>query len=107
MSVIVELSIFPMDKGVSVSPFVARAVSIIRQSGLPCELTPMGTCIEGEWAEVLAVVDACFRALAGDCDRVYMTMNADWRRDRRNGLAGKTASVEARIAAAKRAGEAL
>lgn len=106
MSVIVELAIFPMDKGVSVSPYVARAVSLIRESGLPCELTPMGTCVEGEWGEVLAVVDACFRALADDCDRVYMTMNADWRRGRRDGLAGKTASVEARIAAARSGGGA-
>ena len=35
MSLIVELSVFPMDKGASVSAFVARAVSVIRESGLP------------------------------------------------------------------------
>src|SRR6056297_988476 len=60
MSVIVEVSVFPMDKGVSVSPFVARVVKIIESSGLPYELNPMGTCIEGEWPEVLRVVDLCF-----------------------------------------------
>ena len=47
MSVIVELSIFPMDKGVSVSPYVARAIRIIENSGLSYELNPMGTSIEG------------------------------------------------------------
>lgn len=98
MSVIVELSLFPMDKGCSVSHFVARAVSLIRQSGLAHQLTPMGTCIEGEWDEVMAVVDACFKALAADSDRVYLTLKADWRRGRAGGLAGKTASVEARLA---------
>jgi uncharacterized protein (TIGR00106 family) len=98
MSVIVELSLFPMDKGQSVSAFVARAVAIIRASGLAHELTPMGTCIEGEWGEVLPVVDACFMAMAAESDRVYLTMKADWRRGRTNGLAAKTASVEAKLA---------
>ena len=100
MSVIVEISLFPMDKGQGVSAFVARAVGLIRASGLPHQLTPMGTCIEGEWDEVLAVVDACFKALAADSDRVYLTMKADWRKGRSGGLAGKTKSVEAKLAAA-------
>jgi len=64
MSAIIELSLFPMDKGLSLSRFVARAVAVVRQSGLAYQLTPMGTCIEGEWEEVLQVVDACFRALS-------------------------------------------
>jgi len=99
MSVIIELSLFPMDKGQSVSVFVARAVGIIRQSGLAYQLTPMGTCIEGEWEAVLKVVDACFRVLAEDSDRVYLTMKADWRRGREGGLTGKTATVERILAA--------
>jgi uncharacterized protein (TIGR00106 family) len=94
MSVIVELSVFPMDKGQSVGVHVARAVGIIRASGLAHQLTPMGTCIEGEWDEVQIVVDACFKALSADSDRVYLTMKADWRRGRSKGLEGKTASVE-------------
>jgi uncharacterized protein (TIGR00106 family) len=98
MSVIIDLALFPVDKGQSVSPFVARAVDIVRRSGLPHQLTPMGTCIEGEWEEVLRVVDACFRALAEDSDRVYLTMKADWRRGREGGLAGKIASVERALA---------
>lgn len=98
MSLIVELSIFPLDKGPSVSPFVARAVEIIRQSGLPHSLTPMGTCIEGEWAEVMAVVERCFEAVAADSDRVYLTVKADWRRGRERGLAAKTQSVERLLA---------
>ncbi len=103
MSVIIDLALFPVDKGQSVGPFVARAVDIVRKSGLAHQLTPMGTCIEGEWEEALRVVDACFRAMAEDSDRVYVTMKADWRRGREGGLAGKTASVE-RALAEKEAG---
>ncbi len=98
MSVIVELSLFPMDKGASVSPYVARAVGVIRSSGLPHLLTPMGTCIEGEWDEVMAVVGACFKALAADSDRVYLGVKADWRRGREGGLRAKLASVETALA---------
>ena len=38
MSVIVEFSLFPMDKGQSVGAYVARAAAIVRQSGLPAVL---------------------------------------------------------------------
>jgi len=98
MSVIVELALFPLDQGQSVGAYVARAVGIIRASGLRCQLTPMGTCIEGEWDEVMAVVGQCFQALAADSDRVYLTLKADWRRGRVDGLQAKTESVERALA---------
>jgi uncharacterized protein (TIGR00106 family) len=101
MSVIVELSLFPLDKGQSVGTYVARAVGIIRASGLACQLSPMSTCIEGEWDEVMAVVSRCFEALAADSDRVYLTLKADWRRGRLGGLQAKTESVERALAERK------
>jgi uncharacterized protein (TIGR00106 family) len=97
VSTIVELSIFPTDKGTSVSAYVARVVAIIEESGLPHELNSMGTCMEGDWAAVLQVVDRCFRSLAGDCDRVYLTLKADYRKGRRGGLKGKIAAVENKL----------
>jgi uncharacterized protein (TIGR00106 family) len=97
MSVIIELSIFPTDKGVSVSPFVARVLKIIKASGLPHELNPMGTCIEGEWAAVLDVVDQCFKELQKDCDRIYLAMKADFRKNRAGGLSSKVASVKSKF----------
>ncbi|MBG0774982.1 MAG: MTH1187 family thiamine-binding protein [Desulfovibrionaceae bacterium] len=99
MSVIVELAIFPVDKGQggSVSAQVARAVRIIRESGLPHSFGPMGTCIEGGYDEVMAVVRACFMDLERDCARIYFTIKGDYRRDRENGLTGKLASVNNRI----------
>lgn len=97
MSVILELSIFPLDKGTSVSPYVARVLKIIKAAGLSYELNPMGTCIEGGWPEVHALVDQCFKALEPDCDRIYLTVKADYRKDRDAGLKGKVASVESKL----------
>lgn len=97
MSVIVELSIFPTDKGVSVSPYVARALNIIKASGLAYQLNPMGTCIEGDWEAVIKVVDQCFKALKADCDRVYLTMKADYRKGPLGRMQAKVQSVESKM----------
>ncbi|MEJ2037511.1 MAG: MTH1187 family thiamine-binding protein [Desulfosarcinaceae bacterium] len=97
MSVIAEVSIFPMDKGESVSKYVARALKIIEASGLPHELNPMGTCIEGEWEDVMNVVDQCFQELRKDCDRINLSLKADYRKGTSNRLARKVASVKEKM----------
>ena len=97
MSVLVELTIFPTDKGESVSPYVARVVKIIRECGLPCQLGPMGTCIEGEWDEVMDVVTKCYKSLESDCERIYMLMKADCRKGAVDRLHGKVKSVESKL----------
>lgn len=94
MSVVAELSIFPLGETGGLSPHVAKAVDVIRQSGLPYQLGPMGTCIEGEWPEVMDVVTRCFEALKADHGRVYLTLKADWRAGREGGLASKTEAVQ-------------
>jgi uncharacterized protein (TIGR00106 family) len=89
-----EISMWPMDKGESVGPYVARVLDVIDRSGLPYRLGPLGTCIEGEWDEVMAVVKQCFEVLAADSNRVAVTMKCDWRKGRSNALERKVASVE-------------
>ena len=89
-----EFSIWPMDKGESVGPYVARALDIVDKSGLPYKLGPLGTCIEGEWADVMAVIQKCYEALAADSNRIACTVKMDWRRGRTGSLEGKVASVE-------------
>lgn len=92
-----EFSIWPMDKGISVSPYVARAIDIIDRSGLPYKLGPLGTCIEGEWAEVMSVIQKCYEALAADCDRISCTVKMDWRRGASGRIEGKVQSVQQKL----------
>jgi len=99
MSVIIEFSIFPMDKGESLSRDVARALKIIKESGLPYELNPMGTCVEGEWNEVMNLVDQCFQELQKDSGRVYLALKADYRKGPSGRLKGKVESVKAKLKA--------
>jgi uncharacterized protein (TIGR00106 family) len=97
MSVIIDFSIFPVDKGDSVSTSVARAVKVIKESGLPHRIGPMGTCIEGEWTEVMAVVDRCFETMKEESDRIYMTIKVDYRKGLFERLEGKVKSLEKKL----------
>jgi uncharacterized protein (TIGR00106 family) len=97
MSVIVDFSIFPVDKGASVSRYVAEAVKIIRQSGLPHQTNPMGTSIEGEWEEVMGLVGACFDKMKENSDRIYMTLKVDYRKGEGQRLSEKIISLEQKL----------
>jgi uncharacterized protein (TIGR00106 family) len=89
-----EFSIWPMDKGESVGAYVARALDIVDRSGLPYKLGPLGTCIEGEWAEVMAVIQKCHEELAKDSNRIACTVKMDWRRGQSGRLSSKVEAVE-------------
>jgi len=97
MSLLINFSIFPLDKGESVSQYVTRAVKIIKDSGLPHKLGPMGTSIEGEWDEVVAVVTRCFEELKKDCSRVYMAITVDYRKGGSSRITGKVEAVEKQL----------
>jgi uncharacterized protein (TIGR00106 family) len=56
---LVELSIVPLGCDVRWSDQLAEALKLVDASGLPYLLTPSGTCIEGEWDEVMALVRRC------------------------------------------------
>lgn len=89
-----EFSIWPMDKGESVSPYVARCLDIIDKSGLRYKLGPLGTCIEGEWSAVMNVIEACYKELAKDSNRIACTCKMDWRRNHSGRLTAKTDAIE-------------
>ena len=95
--VLLEFSMSPLDKGESVSVYVARSIDIIDRSGLPYQLTPMGTIIEGEWDEVMRVVTACFERMSEDCSRVSTSIRIDYRSGKGGRLKSKVASIEAKL----------
>lgn len=97
-----EFSIWPMDKGESVGVYVARCVDIVAASGLAYQLGPMGTCIEGEWADVMAVIQRCYEALEKDCNRIACTVKMDWRRGKSGMIQSKVKSVESKMTAGRK-----
>jgi uncharacterized protein (TIGR00106 family) len=79
--VLVAFSISPTtaDDSGSVAEAVATAVRVVKESGLPWELTSMFTTVEGEWDEVMAVVRAAVDAVSAVSPRVGLVLKADIR----------------------------
>jgi uncharacterized protein (TIGR00106 family) len=92
-----EFSLTPLDKGASVSRWVSPSLDVIDRSGLPYRLGAMGTCVEGEWDDVMAVLKRCFEGMTEECDRVSITFKGDWRRGASGRLTAKIAKVEATL----------
>jgi len=95
---VAELSMFPLDKGESVSPYVARSLDVIDASGLDYRLHAMGTVVEGSYDEVMDVVKRCFDAMAADCNRIECTLKFDYRKGRQGRLTQKVASIQQKLA---------
>ncbi|MEO2020498.1 MAG: MTH1187 family thiamine-binding protein [Pirellulaceae bacterium] len=95
--VLLEFSISPMDKGESVSLYVARSLDIIDQSGLEYQLHAMGTIVEGEMDEVMAVLQKCLEAMTSDCDRITCTAKLDYRKGHMGRLIAKPTAVETHL----------
>lgn len=91
--VLVEFSIFPTDKGESVSPYVTRVIDLIDRSGIAYQLTPMGTILEGDWESVNQVISDCVKLLERQSNRIYMTLKMDYRKGPESRLKSKVEKV--------------
>lgn len=94
---LLEFSMTPLDKGASVSKYVARSLDIIDRSGVTYQLGPMGTCLEGSWEEVMGVVRQCFDRMSADCERISVSIKVDYRRGRSGRLVSKLDAVERQV----------
>ena len=95
--VLLEFSMSPLGQGESVGKYVARSLDIIDKSGVSYRLNPMGTVLEGEWDEVMAVVKRCYERMKKDCTRISCSIKIDYRKGHSGRLEGKVASVERRL----------
>ncbi|MDO8145534.1 MULTISPECIES: MTH1187 family thiamine-binding protein [Isoptericola] len=91
-------SVAPLGAGESVTDSVAEAVRIVRESGLPNRTTSMFTEIEGEWDEVMPVIQRATEAVGNGGHRVSLVLKADIRPGRTGQLEGKVARVEEALA---------
>ena len=94
--VLLEFAMAPHGQGESLSAHVARILDVIDKSGVPYQLTPMGTIPEGEWEDVMSVVTGGFKALQGDCACIGMNLKVDTG-PAESGLRSKIDKVEAQL----------
>ncbi|QWW19431.1 thiamine-binding protein [Schaalia sp. 19OD2882] len=81
----------------SVSDAVAAAVRVVRESGLPHETTSMFTTIEGEWDQVMPVIQRACDAVLAVTPRAGLVLKADLRPGRSGEMTAKLDRLEAAI----------
>jgi len=78
-----ELEIVPIGtKSASLSDLLADVATLIAQSGLDYRVGPMGTVVEGDWDQIMALAKRCHHTLLTSTDRVMTTIRIDDRRDK-------------------------
>jgi len=93
---IVDFSIAPVGQGESLSEALVPIFDLVDASGLAHEHHAMGTNVEGDWDEVMALVKACRDRLLERTGRVSISLRIDDRRGVTDGLRRKVASVESK-----------
>lgn len=92
--VLAEFSMFPTDKGESVSKYVSQIIEEIDKSGITYRLTPMGTVLEGSWEEVFALIGRCFKILEPQANRIYSAIKVDYRSGEESRMSSKINKIE-------------
>ncbi|HEV8222235.1 MAG TPA: MTH1187 family thiamine-binding protein [Streptosporangiaceae bacterium] len=91
---LVAFSVTPLGVGEAVAEYVADAVRVVRESGLPNRTDAMFTTVEGDWDEVMDVVKRAVEAVAAKAPRVSVTLKADIRPGVAGALDAKVEAVE-------------
>lgn len=95
---IVAFSVTPLGVGEEVGEYVADAVRVVRESGLPHRTDAMFTTLEGEWDQVMDVVRRAVAAVEERAPRVSLVLKADIRPGVTDGITSKVDTVERHLA---------
>lgn len=94
---LVAFSITPLGVGEDVADYVADAVRVVRESGLPNRTDAMFTTVEGDWDEVMGVIKRAVDAVAARAPRVGLTLKADVRPGVTGAMTSKVEAIERRL----------
>ncbi len=89
-----ELDITPLGRGTHLSKDLAEFLKIIDESGIRYTLTPFGTCLEGDWDEVMAVIKHCHEEARSFSNHVLTTIRIEDEAGVNDKLVENIASVE-------------
>ena len=96
---LVAFSVTPLGVGDDVGKYVADAVRVVRDSGLPNQTDAMFTTLEGDWDEVMGVVKRAVDAVAAQAPRVSVVLKADIRPRVTGAITAKVDTIERHLAA--------
>jgi uncharacterized protein (TIGR00106 family) len=91
---LIELSIVTLGRGTHMSKDLAEILKIVDDSHIRYALTPFGTCMEGEWDELMAVVKKCHECARSLSRHILTTIRIEDEAGVDNKLVDNVASVE-------------
>ena len=89
-----ELTIEPIGKGSHLAAPLARVVDLVAASGLPFQVTAMGTLVEGEPEKVWDLLRHCHELARNDSGRVITEIRIDDRGDTAGALLRNVERIE-------------
>lgn len=92
-----ELSIIPIGNSAHLSGELAQVLKLVDESGLPYQLTPSGTCIEGKWDELMPLIRQCHERARKASPHVVTLIKLEDDENERHKLTRNVASVEEKV----------
>jgi len=94
---LVELTILPIGHSPHTAVELAGVLQLIEASGLPFQLTPSATCLEGPWPKVMAVVEQCHAYARQRSSHVVTLVKIEDEAGVDNILTSNVASIERKV----------
>ena len=92
-----ELSIIPIGNSEHLSGELAKILKLVDESGLPYQLTPSGTCIEGEWDDLMPLIRQCHERARKASPHVVTLIKLEDDEGEPHKLTRNVASIEEKI----------
>jgi uncharacterized protein (TIGR00106 family) len=92
-----ELSIIPVGGSTHSSPEIAKVLKLVEESGLAYQFTPSGTCIEGEWDQIMPLIRQCHDRARKSSPHVVTFIKLEEDEGERNKLTRNVTSVEEKV----------
>jgi len=89
-----EVQFVTVGTGEEQKELIAKTVDIIEKSELDYQHTAMGTIIEGEWDDIMALLKKCRDSLHKDASRLVANITIDDYKGQKNRLRGNVLEVE-------------
>ncbi len=72
-------------------------MQLVVKSGLNYKIGSMGTVVEGDWDEVMALISRCRKAILKEVPRVTIHISVDDRKGAKNPMTSKVLSLEKKM----------
>jgi uncharacterized protein (TIGR00106 family) len=89
-----DLVIIPIGSGTHTSASLANVLRIIKQSGLPYQLNPTSTSVEGSWDQIVSLAKHCHDAVRAEAPHLVTMLRMEEDVGPVNKLSENVASVE-------------